>query len=74
MEKMDLQKGDVVQIDPTKELFGGCFMTVTEPKPWGAQGYIAVPGKEGLVYFRCAWEHMEFVGKACWVSGGTDDD
>lgn len=41
----DLKVGDVVQINGQikDSFFAGCFMTVTDPKPWGAQGYIAVP-------------------------------
>ena len=70
-----LKPGDVVQINPKtiqrEGFFGGCFMMVTEPKSWGAQGFIAVPGERGTVpaeaYFRCKFEDMEFVGHATWV-------
>jgi hypothetical protein len=73
MRPINLQVGDIVQIDPAHdEVFGGCFMQVTEPKPWGAQGFVvALPSertKAGRAFYRCKFEHMEFVGKAVWVS------
>ena len=42
----ELSVGDVVQLSPdtSNEMFAACFMTVTELKPWGAQGYVRVPG------------------------------
>jgi hypothetical protein len=68
-----LEVGDVVQIDPTLEdsFFGGCFMLVTKLKSFGAMGFIAMPGKRGMLeqaYYRAKWEEMELVGKATWVS------
>lgn len=63
-----LEKGDVVQIDPAHdERFGGCFMVVTEPKSFGAQGYVSAPGAKGLAYYRCNWEAMHKIGRAEWV-------
>ncbi len=47
MEKTELKVGDVVQLHPDKvgnKAFAGCFMTVTEPKEWGAQGYVRTLG------------------------------
>lgn len=68
MEKRELEKGDVVQIDPRHDgTLGGSFMQITDPKPWGAQGFIAIPGKKGSVYYRCSFENMEFVGHATWI-------
>lgn len=75
MEKRDLTKGDVVQIAPgnkTNENFGGCFMVVTEPKNWGAQGYVWPPPPDsirynGIAYFRAEWEDMEYVGHAPFI-------
>lgn len=65
-----LKEGDVVQIDPSHdEKFGGCFMVVTEPKTWGAQGYVSVPGEKGLAYYRCPWVGMQKIGKAEWIAG-----
>lgn len=73
MEERTLEVGDVVQINPEHdELFGGCFMMVTEPKSWGAQGVCLGPkanglGGVGVAYYRCKWESMEYVGKAAWA-------
>ena len=39
----DLKPGDVVQIDIPGTAFHECFMIVTEPKTWGAQGMVKVP-------------------------------
>ncbi len=56
-----------MQIDPSHdETFGGALMVVTEPKEWGAQGYVFGLWK-GLAWYRCAWEHMELAGKAVWM-------
>lgn len=69
MQKRDLEIGDVVQIDPEHDKrFGGCFMVVTEPKAWGAQGYCASPEHPGgLFFYRCKFENMEYIGKAEWI-------
>lgn len=73
MEKRDLEVGDVIQIDPAHDpIFGGCFMQVTEPKSWGAQGFVVglpSPGMDnkGNAYYRCKFEDMEYVGKAAWI-------
>jgi hypothetical protein len=72
MVRIELQVGDVVQIAPSHDdVFGGSLMVVTEPKGWGAQGYVNIPGR-GLAYYRCAWEHMELVGRAPWVMDRGD--
>jgi len=68
MENRDLEIGDVVQIKPeSHERFGGCFMVVTVPTAYGAQGYIVVPGEKGVAYHKCAFGDIEFVGRAKWV-------
>lgn len=64
-----LQVGDVVQIDPENKMFGACFMVITEIKPWGAQGYIQVPGEGeagGRAYYRAKFEEMVYIGVAEW--------
>lgn len=62
-----LKVGDIMQIDPTHdEVLGACLMIVTEPKPWGAQGYVTVPG-QGNAYYRCKHENMEKVGHCAWI-------
>lgn len=77
MQKRELHVGDVVQLNPEfhfgekQGFFGGCFMLVTEPKPFGAMGFIAIPGNRGEVpgcaYYRANWDEMEYVGKARFV-------
>lgn len=73
MKPTQLEIGDVVQISPEQKdsFFCGCFMVVTEPKSWGAQGYVSVPGQRGTVpgaaFTRVNWDEMEYVGKAAWT-------
>jgi hypothetical protein len=73
MEQRELQVGDVVQIDPTKEgcFFRGALMIVTEPKSWGAQGYFPAEfTREEMpkrAYYRASWAEMEYVGSAVWI-------
>ena len=76
MEKQSLEVGQVVQLNPEtvhNPMFAGCFMTVTEPKPWGAQGYVQALGENGQpggqAYYRAKWEEMEVAGTAVWVVG-----
>lgn len=70
-----LNVGDVVQLSPdlavTKTpMFANCLMTVTEPKSFGAVGYVQSLGESsevgGQVYYRAEWEEMEIVGRAAW--------
>ncbi len=66
---------EIVQLSPTdcrNQMFGGCMMIVTEPKPWGAQGYVQGLGENGKqmgqAYYRAKWEEMEQTGgMAAWV-------
>ena len=75
MEKRELKVGDIVQIDPAHyPVFGASLMIVTDPKSWGAQGYVHVLGDsnavttfKGVAFYRCAFENMELVGHAAWV-------
>jgi len=72
----NLEPGDVVQLDPEKvrsKAFAGCFMVVTEPKAWGAQGYIQPIGERlgtpgvGQAYYRAQWDEMQPTGgTAVW--------
>lgn len=75
MDQRPLETGDVVQLDPDKignKAFAGCMLVVTEPKPFGCQGYVQalgdardVPG--GRAYLRVKWDEMEYVGRATWM-------
>jgi hypothetical protein len=53
-------------------MFAACFMVVTEPKSFGAQGYVTALGENGepggQAYYRAGWDEMEFVGHAEWVA------
>jgi hypothetical protein len=72
MTPRELEEGDVVQIGPeaTNPAFVFCMMVVTEPKEWGAQGYVQGLGEDGnpggQAYYRAKWEEMDYVGKATW--------
>jgi len=67
-DELKWEVGDVLQIDPSSdEVFGACFLVVTEPKPWGAQGYVTIPGNEGEAYYRVKFENAHRVGKAEWM-------
>lgn len=77
MMKVDnLAAGDIMQLSPTDTanvMFGGCMFVVTEPKSWGAQGYVQGLGENGKqvgqAYYRAKWEEMEFTGgKAIWIA------
>jgi hypothetical protein len=74
MELRELSPGDVVQLHPTEcrnPMFAGCMMVVTEPKSFGAQGYVQALGEDGKpggqAYYRAKWDEMEFCGLAQWV-------
>lgn len=77
---LKVQAGDVVQIDPAHDPdgFGGCLMLVTEPKSWGVQGFVHIPGGDGGdAYYRVKFDRIEWVGRAAWVPAppapeGTD--
>jgi hypothetical protein len=69
MKQQEINEGMVVQLNPEtvgNEHFAACFMTITEPKPWGAQGFVRVPGG-GDAYYRAKWEEMELIGRAEWM-------
>ena len=67
---MDLQENDIVQLHPEKtinKIFAGCLMIVTEPKSWGAVGYVQALGENrgqsgSQVYYRAKFEEMTLVG------------
>jgi hypothetical protein len=73
MSPRELERGDVVQLSPevANPMFACCFMAVTEPKAWGAQGYVQMTGENGqqggAAYYRATWEEMEYIGRAEWV-------
>lgn len=74
MEKRELKVGEIVQLNPesVKNIaFAGCFMVVSEPREFGAQGYVQSLGTReemgGQAYYRAGWDEMEPVGaRAVW--------
>lgn len=65
----NLKEGEIVQLNPEtclNRMFAGCMMTVTEAKPWGAQGYVQGLGQDerpaGQAYYRARWDEMERTG------------
>jgi len=76
MIKQELQINTLVQLNPetvSNRMFAGCIMVVTEPKEFGAQGYVQGLGANGepggQAYYRATWEEMEIVGDAEWIMG-----
>ena len=74
MVKTELIKGQLVQLNPRtvkNKMFAACIMVVTEPKSFGAQGYVQVLGNGGepggQAYYRAAFEEIELVGNAIWI-------
>lgn len=66
---MTIEIHDIVQVNPTYEVFGGCMVVVTEVKSWGIQGYVQNAGQDGQAYIRLKHEDFEATGgKAQWVA------
>jgi hypothetical protein len=62
--------GDIVQVNPEKEMFGACMVVVTEVKPWGVQGYVQSAGVPGQQFIRLKTEDFEQTGgTAVWIRG-----
>ena len=62
-----IEIGSIVQVDPSREVFGGCMVVVTEIKSWGVQGYVQSAGVEGQQYIRLAFaDFVDTGGKAIW--------
>lgn len=69
MQQGELKPGEIVQLSPEtcrNPMFAGCMMTVTEPKGWGAQGYVQGLGENGKsagqAYYRASWDEIERTG------------
>ena|ERR1700690_832419 len=80
MVPRELQVGDICQIRPEygqigqrSHIFGGMLLVVTEPKTWGAMGYLMSPYNfeatkyKGRAYLRVKFEDMEYVGRLEWI-------
>lgn len=57
-----LRKGDLVQINPAVDTFGGSFMVVHEVNDWGVMGYGQNAGQSGQWYLRVKWDDLEITG------------
>jgi hypothetical protein len=63
-----IKVGDIVQVNPEKEMFGACMVVVTEVKSWGIQGYVQSAGVDGQQFVRLKHEDFEKTnGQAVWV-------
>lgn len=59
--------GDIVQVNPEKQMFGACMVVVTELRDWGVQGYVQSAGVPGQQYIRLKWDDIEPTGgMAVW--------
>jgi len=66
----EVQRGDIYQIDPSFEVFGGCLLIVDEIKSYGVMGYVTIPGDEGgNAFVIVEWEKIVWCGDAEWVIG-----
>lgn len=71
-----LQYGEIVQLSPEtcrNKMLAGCLMVVTEPKSFGAQGYVNSLGRDGEMggkaYYRANWDEMDKTGGlAEWIA------
>ena len=73
MEKRALVKGELVQVRPTHEAYGGQIVLVDEPKDWGCQGvlfldreYEGLTRYKGQAFVRVKFEDIEPVGQIEW--------
>lgn len=68
MEPKELSPGDIVQLSPEcgNPMFAFCFMVVSEPKSFGAMGYVQSLGENGepggQAYYRAKFSEMEPTG------------
>jgi hypothetical protein len=65
MSDLPLRVGQVVQLHPEKTrnpMFAACLMVVTEPKLFGAQGFVQMTGTDGKpggqAYYRATWDEI----------------
>ena len=64
---MSIQIHDIVQVDPSRDVFGGCMVVVTEIKGWEIQGYVQSAGVPGQQYIRLTNGEFEPTGgRAVW--------
>ena len=74
-----IRVGSVVQLNEraSATCYVGCFLLVTEIKPWGVQGFVAHVGDlsepAGMIFLRPKWDAIEWVGTATLQPASEDD-
>lgn len=65
----NVRVNDVVQIDGTDPTLAYCFLTVTEVKSWGVQGFVKVPQPpvSADAYYRVPFDRLAKIGVAEWA-------
>jgi len=65
MNTTPLRIGQVVQLNPEtvgNRMFAACLFVVTEPRTWGAMGFVQALGENGepggQAYYRAKWEEI----------------
>ena len=66
---MTLEVGDIVQIDPGVETFGGCLVTINEVSGSKVMAYAQVPGSGQAYIFLQPGKYALTGGVAKWVAG-----
>jgi hypothetical protein len=62
-----IEIGDIVQVNPSKDVFGATMVVVTMVATWGVQGYVQSAGVDGQQYIRLSHDDFELTGgKAVW--------
>ena len=77
----EVEAGDILQLNPDHEFGAETFLVVTEPKEWGAQGYILSPyiienlvRYKGKAYLRVKNGEFEKVGRLTWIRKDEEDE
>lgn len=66
-----LKVGDIVQIDPDVEMFGGCLATVNDVSGSRVMAYAQVPGSGQAYVFLQPGKFALTGGVAKWVAGNV---
>lgn len=78
--KIHVQVGTVVQLNqnapPGDGSYAGEFMVVTDPKSWGAEGYVTRPIGSGVlpekIKYKAQWKDMEYIGNAVFYARSVE--
>jgi hypothetical protein len=69
----DLEPGDVIQIDPSNEMFCACFAVVEEVRDWGVIAKVTIPGRPpSEMPIRLATGDFVRIGEAAFVQVPQD--